>query len=208
MGDYAHKMECLRETRTGRYWMRTILSKPPAVVVAELEENRASTEGDLHCLRERLWRAVLRKDEPEMDVPWFECDKAGSKTLGQIIGVESDTEISSYRESRRNSGTAARTRELEEQDNIEREMSRQQNQQSDQDREKSTPNKKQSDRRDDISDRESEEREAHHEDRRSQANGGGRTPISSAEDDEAAAWGGETPSGANQQVQRTVHADV
>ena len=87
----------------------------PAELATELEENRASTKGSVECQRERLWRALLRRKEPGVDVSWFECDNAGSKTLGQMIGVESDSEASSVPESRRKSETAARTREVEEQ---------------------------------------------------------------------------------------------
>ena len=87
----------------------------------------------IECQRERLWRALLRREEPEMDFPWYECDRAGSKTLEQIIGVRSDTDVSSHRESRRIGDTAARTRELDEQN---REQSDRRREQSNREREK------------------------------------------------------------------------
>ena len=111
MGDYAHKMEYLMDTRAGRYWKRKVIALPPAEL-AELEEVRASTRGSLECQRERFWRAILRVEEPDIDVPWNECDKTGSKSLEQIIGVRSDTDASNHRESQRKSETVARTREF------------------------------------------------------------------------------------------------
>ena len=69
MGDYAHKMECLMDTIAGRYWKRKVINLKPAELAVELEEFRASTRGSLECQRERLWRAILRAEEPEMDVP-------------------------------------------------------------------------------------------------------------------------------------------
>ena len=63
MGYHAHKVTCILNIRTDRYWKRRVIDLPPAEIVAELEEVCANTHGSIECQRERLWRAVLRIEE-------------------------------------------------------------------------------------------------------------------------------------------------
>ena len=135
----------------------------------------------------------MRREEPDMDVPWFECDNAGSKTLGQMIGVESDTEVSSVQESRRKSETAARTREVEEQNRG----------RSERDRERSDRDREQRERRSEGSRGESGRRNVHDNEEESGTRGRGRTPTPPYE-------GGETtPRNEWSEPERvTVHAEI
>ena len=89
MGDHVDIMTQILRTRL-RHWKRRVTQLQYAEVIAELEEHKANTRGTIETLRERLLRAILRVEEPQLDAPWYDCDRQGSRSLVSIVGLGND----------------------------------------------------------------------------------------------------------------------
>ena len=84
---HAAIMTELLKSRAGLVWNRRVNQLQPAAVIAELNERRVNSHGTEASLRERLLRAILRAEHPDLNVPWYSHDEEGAGALEEIIGA-------------------------------------------------------------------------------------------------------------------------
>ena len=77
----------LLKSRAGRVLNCRVNQLLPAAVIAELNERKVNSHGTEASLRERLLRAILRAEHPDLNVPWYSHDEEGAGALEEIIGA-------------------------------------------------------------------------------------------------------------------------